>query len=301
MHEPSPRTSRLLVAGAALAIVLLGGGGFLLGRSSVPEAPPAVVVPSPPPVVRPTLPAKPVVRVLARSDMISIANAAADAASSGQTPPESVKSAAAEQFEIYLPFGCDGPAPADSNAPFRWRYDADTSSLRISVAPVSWEPGEWLRQPSGDSGASEPPTKSEAIEGFWISRPWSSLETCESGAARTAPQGIDAVTLPGQTLGLAQIFSDEDSRIGRRAGKPYEAVIRMDEKDLNIESGLRVRLRGRISRFPGDLPVRCRQPAGKDQRPVCLVAVTFDDVAVDNPVTQQVMATWASASRALTR
>jgi hypothetical protein len=297
MHEPSPRTSRLVVASAAMAVVLLGGGGFLLGRSTVPEIPLTVAVQPLAPTVTPAPAEKPVARVLGRADITGIANAAADAVSSGQTQPQSVSGAEAQRFEIYLPFGCEGPAPEDSSAPLRWRYDAETSSLRISVAPVTFDPGEWLHEQLPGRSGAEPPATNAAVEGFWILRPWSSRETCERGAAPAAPLGIDAVTLPGQTLGLAQIFTDEHSRNAVRNGKPYESVTRVDEKDLKIKQGLRLRLRGRTSRFPNGAVVKCRQPAGPEQRPVCLVAVTFDDVSIENPATQETIATWASASR----
>ena len=297
MHEPSPRTSRLAFAGAVAAVVLLGGGGFLLGRSTVPEAPPTVVIPSLAPAAPPEAAAKPVVRVLARGDVIGIANAAADAASAGQPMPLSVTAADAQRFEIYLPFGCDGPVSGDSIEPFRWRYDSETASLRISVAPVAFDPEEWLHAQSPGRSGGEPTAASEAIEGFWVTRPWSSQETCAREADPSAQRGTDPVTLPGQTLGLAQVFTDEDSRSARRGGKPYESVTRLKQDDLRIDQGLRVRLRGRITRFPEGATVRCRQPAGKEQRPVCLLAVTFDDVAIDNPATKDVIATWAAPSR----
>ena len=297
MHEPSPRTSRLVVAGAAVAVVLLGGGGFLVGRSTVSETRPAVIVPTPPPM--PVTPkSEAAVGVLGRKDLIDIANAAADAASSGSAVPANVSAVDARRFEIYLPFGCNGPATEEGRAPLGWRYDADTSSLRVSVASVSWDPGEWLPRPSTSAAKDDVSPASEAIEGFWITRPWSSRETCDRDTAPTVPRGIEAVTLPGQTLGIAQIFSEQDSRNARRDGKPYESVIRRDAKDLAIDQGLRVRIRGRVTRFPGGTTVQCRQPAGREQRPVCLIAVAIDDVAIDNPATEETIAIWPTASRA---
>jgi hypothetical protein len=297
MHEPSPRTSRLVVAGSAAAVVLLGGGGFLLGRSTAPSPAPAVASPLPAPVAVPAIAETPAPRILSRADIIAIGNAAADATSSGTKMPERAGAAEGSKFEIGLPFGCNGPAVEDSREPFQWRYDTKSSSLRVSVTPAAFDPQEWLGGPSDVGSVAPAGAREEAIEGFWIPRPWSSRETCESGSAPAAPLGIDAVTIPGQTLGLAQIFTEEDSRNARRGGKPYESVRRIDEGDLRIDQGLRVRLRGRIARFPDGSTVRCRQPAGKEQRPVCLVAVTFDDVAIENPSTQETIATWASASR----
>jgi len=302
MHEPSPRTSRLVVAGSAAAIILLGGGGFLFGRSTAPSPPPpppSVVTPAPAPVAAPVVaPETPIARVLSRAEIIEIANAAADATSSGATMPDRVGAAEGAQFEVDLPFGCDGPAAENSREPFRWRYDTVSSALRISVAPAVFDPGDWLGKPSPDnSGTTAPAASKEAIEGFWIARPWSSRGTCEAGSPTTAPLGIDAVTLPGQTLGLAQIFTDQGSKNARRGGKPYESIRRIGEDDLKIDQGLRVRLRGRVARFPNGSTVRCRQPAGKEQRPICLVAVSFDEVGIENPSTQDTIATWASASR----
>jgi len=299
MHEPTPRTSRLVVAGSAAAIILLGGGGFLLGRSTVPSQPQPGAGPVHPPIAKkPSVPEAPAARILSRGNIIAIANAAADATSSGVQLPESAPVAEGSRFAVDLPFGCDGPTGEDSREAFQWRYDAKSSSLRVGVAPTVFDAGEWLDEPSSSVDNVMPAaTRKEAIEGFWIARPWSSRGTCESGLPTVAPLGIEAVTLPGQTLGLAEIFTDEGSKSARRGGKPYESVRRMGEADLKIDQGLRVRLSGRIARFPDGSTVRCRQPAGKDQRPVCLVAVSFDDVAIENPSTKETIATWPSASR----
>ena len=298
MHEPTPRTSRLVVAGSAAAIILLGGGGFLLGRSIAPSPPP-VASPAAVPVTKgPLVLEAPAARILSRGDIIAIANAAADAASSGTRLAEGASAAEGSRFAVDLPFGCDGPVSEDSREAFQWRYDAKSSSLRVSVAPAVFDASEWLDEPSSSGGiAISSATRNEAVEGFWIARPWSSRGTCESGLPTVAPLGIDAVTLPGQTLGLAEIFTDEGARSARRGGKLYESVRRMDEADLKIDQGLRVRLSGRIARFPDGSTVRCRQPAGKDQRPVCLVAVSFDDVAIENPSTKETIATWSSPRR----
>jgi len=299
MIEPTPRTSRLVVAGSAAAIILLGGGGFLLGRGSAPSPPPAVASPAAVPVAKKMpVPEAPAARILSRSDLIGIANAAADATSSGVQLPEGVSAAEGSRFEIDLPFGCDGPVSEGSREAFQWRYDAKSSSLRVSVTPAVFDASEWMKEPSpGLENAIPSADQKEAIEGFWLARPWSSQGTCESGSPSVAPLGIDAVTLPGQTLGLAEVFSGEGSRTARRGGKPYESVRRIAESDLKIDQGLRVRLTGRIARFPDGSTVRCRQPAGKDQRPVCLVAVSFDDVAIENPSTKELIATWPSANR----
>src|SRR5690606_18188098 len=48
MDEPSPRSSRLVLAGAVGVALVVGGAGFLLGRTTLEPSPAAV----PPPVVK---------------------------------------------------------------------------------------------------------------------------------------------------------------------------------------------------------------------------------------------------------
>jgi hypothetical protein len=227
-----------------------------------------------------------------------MANSASDAASSARPLPEDVISAENQRFEIYLPFGCDGPSPAGGNSASGWRYDNATSSLRVSVASVVFEPGDWLGEAGKGVSDEALPSEGEGIEGFWVSRPWSSSETCKQPVAAAGTPLSEAVVLPGQTLGLAQIFTPDDPRTSRRGGKPYETVSRSNLKALDIDQGLRLRLRGRIARFPNGAPVRCRQPGGREQRPICLIAVTFDEVAIDNPATGETIATWPAAIHA---
>lgn len=284
MGEPSPRTSRLAIAGTLLAAIALGGSGFLLGRETAPAPPPpstpSALAPGP---VTPVSSEAPGSRILSRKDLIAFGNAAADAAASGPAPTLRLAEASGQRFELFLPFGCDGPAPEDSDAALRWRYDAAASALRVHVAPTSWPPEAWWQTP---------PPGVEAIEGFWIARPWSSRETCASGGSNSAPPGIEPITLPGQTLGVAQVVTAETSRQARRDGRPYEAVVQAAPETLRLEAGLRVRLRGRIASFPAGEVVRCAQPGGREQRPVCLIAVSLDEVAVENPATQETLAAW---------
>jgi hypothetical protein len=283
MEEPSPRSSRLALAGALLASIVVGGAGFLLGRVTTDRAQVATA----PPVASPAPKAEPEAGlngVLTRAELITLAASAADSsAARGDPSPEIVK-AEGRRFELRLPFGCNGPAGEDSAAAMRWRYDAEAQALRIFVNPVAWTAQDWW--PDLANGV-------EAIEGFWIARPWTSTEACPAGADRPVAAGTEPVTLPGQTLAMGQIFYAKGTRGGRRDGKPYEAVVRIQEDELRTEQGFRLRLRGRIAGAPGGGPIRCRQPAGPEQRPICLVSVVMDEVAVENPVTDQIVATWS--------
>lgn len=285
MEEPSPRSSRLALTGALVAAIAVGGAGFLLGRSTS-ERPPQEVAP---PVARPVpKPApEPVSGVLGRADLIALAAAAADGAAAGLEPGPEIAQADGRRFELRLPFGCTGPAGEDSAGPMRWRYDSKAQALRISVDPVAWTAQDWW--------PTEVANGVEAIEGFWVERPWTSSEVCPNGGDRPAAAGTEAVTLPGQTLALGQIFLADGGRGGRRDGKAYESVIRVAADRLDSAAGFRLRISGRIARAGNVGPIRCRQPAGPEQRPICLVGVVMDEVAVENPASGETLATWSLA------
>ncbi|MEG3086423.1 hypothetical protein [Sphingomonas sp. PB4P5] len=287
MNEPSLRTSRVALAAGLAAVVVVGGGGFLLGRSTSARDPaPAVVAPiaAPAPSTPEAEQPAPRDRVLTRVDLIALAAQATDAVASGQPLPAAIARAMGQRFAINIPFGCQGPADATSDAPMRWRYDAETKVLRVHVAPVVWNPTEILPAAAVESVA--------AVEGFWIARPWSASDSCPPVGEAATPSGADAVTLPGQTLAIAQFFGADDVRQGRRGDKPYEAVVRLPDGAFAGPQGLRLRITGRIAAPPGGGPVACRQPAGAEQRPICLIAIASDEIAITDPVSGTVLATW---------
>jgi hypothetical protein len=281
MREPSPRTSRLVIAGSLAALLAICGGGFLLGRATAP-APgslPAVPIPT---VVAPKTEAQ-VERTLRRTDLINLGALAADATASGLPLAATATELVGKRFEIALPFGCAGPLPEGSHAMLKWRYDEKASALRIHAEPTVWMKSDWWR---------DPPEAIEAMEGFWVERPWSSRETCSSSSPVSSAPGSDSVTLPGQTLGLVQLLAPDAPRQMHRNGKPYEAVIGKPAEAARLQQGLQIRLSGRVARFPSGQPVRCLQSGGAEQRPVCLIAVTFEEVAFRDPVTGETLSVW---------
>src|SRR3546814_4245562 len=106
-----------------------------------------------------------------RADIIALGNRAADALTSGVPLPPDVINAAGRRYDVILPFGCDGPAPEESTAPLRWRYDADEQILRVHVASNRWELREWGMAPTDNAETS--------FQGFWMSRPRSEEHTSE--------------------------------------------------------------------------------------------------------------------------
>lgn len=297
MREPSVRTSRQALAGGIAAVLIVGGGGFLLGRGTserqvivAPQAP----ADRPPAVVAPPaeVPAK---DILERMDIITLAAKATDAFAAGTPAPSEILDAAGRRFDIRLPFGCEGSAGQDSAASMRWRYDADRKALRLHAGPTSWTIDDWW-----PDSATAPQTV-EGIEGFWIARPWTGSETCPPARAPVA-QGLTPKTPPGQTLAgqalagqtlaLAQFFSADDARQGRRDGRAFETVVKVEPDALQTARGFRLRITGRIANIPGGGPVLCRQPAGADQRPICVIAAEVSEVAIENGATGAVLATW---------
>lgn len=284
MQEPSPRSSRLVLAGAVATAIVVGGAGFLLGRGTTK---PTVIVAPPIAAPTPVQPSPPVRGVLGRADLIALAGQAADAAAGGPAARAAMADADGRRFEIRLPFGCEGPSEKGSEAPMRWRYDEGAKALRLYADPVRWTAADWG---AGDAGV-------DVIEGFWITRPWTSSEACPTGGERPVAQGSEPVTLPGQTLAIGQVFASGDARDGKRVSKPYEAVIRVAEDPLRVSEGFRLRLRGRVARTGDAGLVRCRQPAGPEQRPICLISVVMDEVAIENPATGEALATWSISAR----
>lgn len=285
MKEPTPRTSRLVLAGSTLAVGLLVGAGFVAGRRSVapataPTSTPVVaarVVTQPSP--SPALPAQ-----LDRAALLALVSAAADADAGDRPSPAEMTRATGRRFSIALPFGCAGPLGATDTTSTGWRYDADRGALRLQVASTHWVPQDWFGE--------DKPDGVEAVEGFWVPRPWTSRDVCPSAAAPAATAGVEPVTLAGQSLAIGQVFSEGGARQDRRAGEPYVAVVRTAPDALRAGSGFRVRLTGQLTDLPGSGAVLCRQPGGPDQRPICLVGASFDEVAIENIATGEILARW---------
>lgn len=291
MDEPSPRRSRLALAGGLAAAIVVGSAGFLLGRETAEPPRAAVSPPVAAPAPKPVVEAAVLSGVLGRSELIALAEAAADAAGSGRNPELEVVQADGRRFELRLPFGCNGPSGEDSDAAMRWRYDAEDEVLRIQVDPVTWTAQDWWSETAAAPGI-------DAIEGFWITRPWTKSEACPAAGDRPTAMGESPVLLPGQTLAVGQIFFEESPRGVRRNGRSYKAVARVPQGELDTSAGFALRLSGRIARTRGAGTVRCRQPAGPEQRPICLVSVVTDEVAIENPATGETLATWSLGARA---
>jgi hypothetical protein len=145
--------------------------------------------------------------------------------------------------------------------------------VRIVVRPETWT-GSALIQ------AIAAPETYEAIEGFWVTRPWLLSEDCP--ALPTDPTTTTPSASSPETLGLGVFFEEGGSRVARRDQRPYEIVLRLDgAPQTPAPQGFRLLLEGRITGFPDGRAFRCRS-GGANQRPVCVAAVRIDAVAVES-------------------
>lgn len=252
------RIPRVGIAVAAAVLVAACSRPAEPAKAPAPE-PQAPVVSLPPAPVQPP--------VLTRADLLAAVAQAASAHGGGAAYPKVVADLAGRRFALAMPFGCDGPAEAGAGA----SYTLDTAgrALKLTARPEQWTDTGW-KQAFGDLG------EVEALEGFWLRRPWLLDSTCPARFP----------TLPGaapspETVGLVRVFEAEGSRLLRRGDRPYEITRKVDPETPPPAGGFRLVLEGRIAAAKGQ-PVRCRS-ARPDQRPTCLVAVEFDRVAIEDP------------------
>ena len=279
MHEPSPRTSRLTIAGGLAAAIIVGGAGFVIGRGTAP-APTPVELPVSTPLPKPSPAAAGITQMtLDRTGLLALVNSAADAAASGELTPKDVQAAAGRRFDIVLPFGCGGPAGPGWATGLGWQYDEKTETLRIRVNPTRWSGEDW-QLPNNDA-------ESASLDGFWISRPWSSSAHCPPVTPHVPAIGEPA-PLPGQTLAIARAIDGATATPPR----PYETVQRLGREDFDPARGFHLRIIGRTDPQSSNPAVRCVQTGGSDQRPLCLFMGEFAELRIENPVDGKILASW---------
>ena len=267
-HSTQHRPALELISASLLAAALAGC------EQPAPQAVDDVQTETPAPA-RPSLPAP--IPALSRGDLINAADIAGSAYAAGDklsgTDPLVGRS-----FSVKIAFGCSGPTPAtavtaDPSGIASWSLKNEGEAIELQMTP-----GEWAGSALIAGGAEAPDW--EAVDGFWITRPWLGSENCPSVAGdplQTADRSVDP-----QTVGLAAIFETDGSRIGRRNGRAYTHTIRSTGGTplQPPAEGFRLVLEGRIASYPDGRATRCRA-AGQDQRPVCVVATRLDRVAFE--------------------
>jgi hypothetical protein len=304
-QRPSDRKLTLiapLVILAVVGVMVLGSLFLKPGPADgppPPPPPPETAEPPPPVAVPPALPPP-----LARSEILARVASAASAAAAGLAAPAGREPIINRPFRLRIPFGCDGPASSTAGQQAYAEFDAARRTLKLVARPAVWTDLPMIRQllPAGDV---------EAVEGFWIPRPWTDSETCpprrEPAAsapttpadpvqaatpAAPAPAPVSLAAPSPETVGLARLFAPGASRVIRRDGRPYGFVRKVPEGETPTSAkGYRLVIEGRVTGYPDGRAVRCRSES-PDRRPVCLVAVEFDRVAVEDGETGAMLAEW---------
>ena len=255
-------------------VVVLSASGLVLAACQKDEPPPPPATPAASGEPEPSAAAAPLVTpTLGRAEILSAIARAANAYATG-TPPEGQDPLVGRTFSVQLAFGCSGPETppngTSGDGKGAWSWDEARETIRLRLTPGDWTGSALI------SGATE--GQWEAVEGFWITRPWLTAEGCP--AVRADPLAAGPATASPEAAGLAAVFETGSSRLGRRNGRAYTYTVRPtgDEPVTPPRNGYRVRLEGRISAFPSGRAVHCRA-AGPDQRPVCVAAVQMDRVA----------------------
>lgn len=241
---------------------------------AAPQAKPAPAAPVKPPVLA-TPPA------LGRADLIAAAERAAAAFALGRPAPAENVALAGRRFELLLPFGCGGAADsAEEIGDFGWFYDGARGTLRAQATPQIWTEAPWAAALAGSREV-------EAIEGFWIRRPWIRDAACPVPADEA-----DGPTLPNETVGIARLFEPDSRRATRRNGEPYRLTAKMSAEELPGADGLRLVIEGRLAADPARQPVACWS-AGPDRRPICILIARIERVAITRSDGVTTLAEWA--------
>lgn len=271
----------ILAIAAALLIVVLG-------MLALRQEEPAPRLPTPTAPVPEAAPPKPVppapLPPLDRWQMLTAAAIAADAVAGGQALPDDDKALVGRSFTLRLPFGCAGPTPpakSDGEAaePWAsWRYDARSSALRLRAQPERWGDADWI-------AALAPDMAIDAVEGFWIERPWTRSERCPAAAAGPEPAAA------ARTVAIAQFFAPDAPRTLRRGSRPYSVTVRTNEPVADAPRQYDLVISGRVSGFADGQPVHCRDNGGSVP-PTCVIAVEYARIAFEDPKSGETLADW---------
>ena len=293
----------LIASGAALAACVPGEPGNEAGNGDSEE--PALNLPSvpmlPPPLDRPGL-------------LAAVAEAAS-ATASGLDDRQMQRALDGRQFELRIRFGCRGPREDLRSYSLSWSHDPQSGTLRVRALPTLSAENPIVAELGG--GAFE------AVEGFWVPRPWLLEPVCPRAAALIQPAaptaGTEAAastdppadaqsaepdqqsddpaaarTVPvGPKVGIAQFFTPTDPRTQRRDNRAYESVTNVKPGQPLRSQGFNLVLSGRLRALPGRSVINCTA-RGPEAPPDCVVSADFDRVWIERPDTEEILAEWGS-------
>lgn len=242
-----------------------------------------------------------------RAAILAAVAQAASAAASGADDAEAQGALDGRQFEFRIRFGCKGPSSRLRDEWLGWALDRESGTLRVRAMPTLSAQEQLVKALGGD--------QFEAVEGFWIPRPWLIASVCPAAAARVPGRGEPAseadsggaADRPGTAkaateqsaepvpswprIGIAQFFTETDPRTGRRSMRPYEAVKTIDPEQPIGSQGFNLVLSGRLRALPGKRVIACLAKSA-DSPPECIVSAQFDRVWIERPGAREAIAEW---------
>lgn len=249
-------------------------------RQVVPQAPIPVLQPA-----------------LTREQLILAAIRAASDFAGGIDDSKRQKALAGKKFEFRARFGCDAPDGKAEAGPFGWSFDKEARTLKVrATLSLSGEDSP-VKSLSGENV--------EAVEGFWLRRPWMLAASCPRPVPVTQPAGEKPakdepakqapapVIEPAETrqIGIAQFFSGTDPRTLRRSGRPYQATEKLDEDDTPT-GGFDLVLTGRLKALADGRVIACTSATGGP--PACVISVEFGRVSIERADTNAELAHWGA-------
>ncbi|TFI57742.1 hypothetical protein E2493_13505 [Sphingomonas parva] len=255
------------------------------------------------------MPSLPEPKLLEREAILLAVTRAASAAASGRDDAEAQRVLDGALFTFPIRFGC-GPAgiqpqgdaaaiPAAKTAPAA----ADRGAANTPPEPLPVEPMSWRYDPARDrlevtatpdvdltdaAVATIAGTAYEAVEGFWIQRPWLLEAACPAAAPAAA-----VAQRASPSLAIAQFHAAEDSRTGRRDDRSYQSVATLPpEQARDLARGFDLVLSGRLRRLKDGKVINCIA-AGADARPICIVSAEIQKVELKRGDSGALLAEWS--------
>ena len=200
------------------------------------------------------------------------------------------------QFEFRIRFGCKGPSNNLRDEWLGWSLDGESRTLRLRAMPTLSAEDRLVGELGGD--------RFEAVEGFWIPRPWLLEPACPAAAAVSSPPaeqvGPAAHSEPSSApvpssprIGIAQFFTKDEPRTGRRSARPYEAVKAIEPDQPVGSKGFDLVLSGRLRALAGERVIACIA-RNAESPPECIVSADFDRVWIERPDSREIIAEWGS-------
>lgn len=243
---------------------------------------------------------------LDRAALLSAVAIAASAAASGADTREGQRHLDGSIFELSIRFGCTGPSKALRDEAFGWDLDQAKRRLRVRAMPTISMEDELVARFAVNNF--------EAVEGFWIPRPWMLDPVCPVSPTlnqslrdvnektpvrvsreKTADKDQSGTAVTPQRIwpriGIAQFFTSTESRTQRRLTRAYEASKTIEQGKPIGSDGFNLVLSGRLKALPGGNVIACSASL-PDAPPDCVISADFDRVWIERPESEEVIAEW---------